>query len=322
MQKIKKKNYLQHDEGGDGSNSVAGVPSRLRIVAVDIPAFKSMIDQPCMIDNSVVFPDGVVSKKNKKDATKSTPQTSLARSFMRCGEHAEILNASFAAIKKSDDTIDDAFKEELSIRLSGRVKSFDSPMEKGGWWSRMVFGSAYKWEGKRGGDALKVDENAPQAVIADGAKLQEIEGGMLLLSSACKAANVPLFVINDPRLVWEGDGGKERGKEDELYNASKALREKVKGMVVQKALKIKEGQAYARGREHGKSKAEELARRQRRRDEGRWAQKVERLEGRIRQGLAGATISELRAELERRRGAQQPAGQQQRRDGGGNPQDP
>ena len=262
MQKIKKKKYLQHDEGGDGSNSVAGVPSRLRIVAVDIPAFKSMIDQPCMIDNSVVFPDGVVNKKvrgssgdhlvllqskfyysqssttvkvllhskfyffltvpphphhqNKKDATKSTPQTSLARSFMRCGEHAEILNASFAAIKKSDDTIDDAFKEELSIRLSGRVKSFDSPMEKGGWWSRMVFGSAYKWEGKRGGDALKVDENAPQAVIADGAKLQEVEGGMLLLSSACKAANVPLFVINDPRLVWEGDGGKERGKEDEV----------------------------------------------------------------------------------------------------------
>ena len=32
---------------------------------------------------------------------------------------------------------------------------------------------------------------------------------------------------------------------------------------------------FRRGREHGKSKAEELARRQRIRDEGRWAQKVD-----------------------------------------------
>lgn len=219
MQKIKKKKYLQHDKTGDASSSVAGVPSKLRILAVDLPAFKSMIDRPCSVDNSVVFPDGVVKKKSKKDNTTSTPQTSFARSFMRCGEHAEVLNASFAAVKNGKDTVDDAFKEELTIRLSGRVKSFDSPMEKGGWWSRMVFGSAYKWEGKRGGGALQVEENAPQAVIADGSKLQAVEGGLLLLSSACKAANVPLFVINDQRL-WGGEKGGDVGQEEEVIAAA------------------------------------------------------------------------------------------------------
>eukprot|EP00520_Triparma_pacifica_P007790 CAMPEP_0118644470 /NCGR_PEP_ID=MMETSP0785-20121206/6964_1 /TAXON_ID=91992 /ORGANISM="Bolidomonas pacifica, Strain CCMP 1866" /LENGTH=255 /DNA_ID=CAMNT_0006536247 /DNA_START=170 /DNA_END=934 /DNA_ORIENTATION=+ len=204
MQKIAKKKYLQHDADGQvGTGGVAGVPRKLRVLAIDLPAFTTMIDRPCTIDNSVIFPDGIVSKKNKKDGTQ-TKQTSLARSFMRCGEHAEVLNASFAAVGKGDGaddgSIDDAFKEELTIRLSGRVKSFDSPMEKGGWWSSLVFGSAYKWQGKRGGDALDVDENAPQAVIADGSKLRAVEGGLLLLSSACKAANVPLFVVNDPRL--------------------------------------------------------------------------------------------------------------------------
>ena len=139
---------------------------------------------------------------------------------MRCGEHAEVLNASFAAVKNGEDTVDDAFKEELTIRLSGRVKSFDSPMEKGGWWSRMVFGSAYKWEGKRGGGALQVEENAPQAVIADGSKLQAVEGGLLLLSSACKAANVPLFVINDQRL-WGGEKGGDVGQEEEVIATAK-----------------------------------------------------------------------------------------------------
>ena len=65
MQKIKKKKYLQHDKTGDTS-SVAGVPSKLRILAVDLPAFKSMIDRPCSVDNSVVFPDGVVKKKVRR----------------------------------------------------------------------------------------------------------------------------------------------------------------------------------------------------------------------------------------------------------------
>ena len=66
MQKIKKKKYLQHDKTGDASSSVAGVPSKLRILAVDLPAFKSMIDRPCSVDNSVVFPDGVVKKKVRR----------------------------------------------------------------------------------------------------------------------------------------------------------------------------------------------------------------------------------------------------------------
>ena len=179
----------------------------------------------------------------------------------------------------------------------------------------MVFGSAYKWEGKRGGDVLRVDENAPQAVIADATALKEVEGGLLLLSSACKAASVPLFVINDPRVVW-GSGDKVGGSEEELFTASKALREKVKGTVVQKALKIKEGEAYIRGKEHGKKQAEDLGQMKRRRDEGRWRGKVERLERRLREGLTGATVAELHAELERRRAS----AERGQRNAGGNPQ--
>lgn len=89
MQKIKKKKYLQHDKTGDASSSVAGVPSKLRILAVDLPAFKSMIDRPCSVDNSVVFPDGVVKKKVRQHTLISTPIPSPTPSPPPLSPHPE-----------------------------------------------------------------------------------------------------------------------------------------------------------------------------------------------------------------------------------------
>ena len=60
-------------------------------------------------------------------------------------------------------------------------------------------------------------------------------GSLLLLSSACKSAGIPLIVINDPRTKWNNrdrnNAEEEETFEEELFNAGRKCRERVKGDV-------------------------------------------------------------------------------------------
>lgn len=87
--------------------------------------------------------------------------------------------------------------------------------------------------------------NKPHAVIADGAAMYSVPGSLLHLSRCCKEANVPLFIINDPR-TWG------HNTHSDIALASRDLRKTVKTNVVQNALKIKEGSSFERGRSLGR----------------------------------------------------------------------
>ena len=257
MDKIARKPYLQHrpSKGGEQQANMrpTGVPSKLRVLTVDLPSFRSTLTAPCRLDTSVNYPDGTVSKYSSKRGEKK-PQTSWARGLVCCGQ-AEVLECSVALIK--DRLEDVAYEEEMQIRLSGRVPKFSSSMERGGWLSRALFGSEYKWHGSRAMER-EGDNAAPHAVVADGGELEKVPGSLMMLSAACKSAGVPLFVVNDPRRSWGGKEvtGEVQTPEEELYDTAKELRTKIKGAVVQRALRIKEGDAYKKGKERGRKQGE------------------------------------------------------------------
>ena len=66
-------------------------------------------------------------------------------------------------------------------------------------------------------------------------------------------------------------------KAEELISASSQMREKVKSQTVLRALKIKEGEAFARGQETGRKRAEAAAAFQRDRDAKRHGRETSRL---------------------------------------------
>lgn len=107
-------------------------------------------------------------------------------------------------------------------------------------------------------------------------------GALLFLSSSCKSNGIPLFVVNDPRQRWispseEKPPPSAAAKAEELISASSQMREKVKSQTVLRALKIKEGEAFARGQETGRKRAEAAAAFQRDRDAKRHGRETSRL---------------------------------------------
>ena len=146
-----------------------------------------------------------------------------------------------------------------------------SPMEKSSQISRYLFGNVYKvtvpsarhiWEwplpaflqsDPDGSDGRKRCNtracHKPHAVIANGAALQRVPGSLRLLQKYCKDANVPLFVIHDPR-VWGGN------THQTLQEALKDMRATIKNRVITQALKHQGSSAFARGRLVGQFETE------------------------------------------------------------------
>jgi hypothetical protein len=89
----------------------------------------------------------------------------------------------------------------------------------------------------------------PHAVIADGAAMQRVPGSLRFLTRSCREADVPLFIINDPR-VWGGN------THAGLEEAVRDMRSTIKARIVRNALLIKEGSLFERGRLLGKLETE------------------------------------------------------------------
>ena len=87
--------------------------------------------------------------------------------------------------------------------------------------------------------------NKPHAVIADGAAMYSVPGSLLHLSRCYKEANVPLFIINDPR-TWG------HNTHSDMALATHDLRNTVKQTIIQNSLKMKEGSSFERGRTFGR----------------------------------------------------------------------
>ncbi|GMH53782.1 hypothetical protein TrST_g8082 [Triparma strigata] len=277
MEKIRQKSYLHYASSSSPSTSVQGVPSKLRIITVDLPEFNRTISEKCTVDPSVIFPDGVVKTFVKKSEKGAKGAKAWAKSLKNCGNFIEILETSIENMEGEE-----AYKEEISIRLNGSLPKFTSSMSQGSRLNKWIFGTVYSYR-----KPVQDGENVPQAVVADGNVLEKKEGSLLLLSSACKSAGIPLIVINDPRTKWNNrdrnNAEEEETFEEELFNAARKCRERVKGDVVKRALRIKEGGAFERGKEQGRKGAEIQSKMQRRRDEQRWQRKLEERERIIRE---------------------------------------
>lgn len=83
--------------------------------------------------------------------------------------------------------------------------------------------------------------NKPHAVLADGEALHRVPGSLRFLTKTCREANVPLFILNDPR-SWGSE------THSTLSEAVVDIRRSVTDNVVSHALDIREGSAFERGR--------------------------------------------------------------------------
>lgn len=161
-----------------------------------------------------------------------------------------------------------AWIEEMELRISGKVP-FTEPLEQSSRISRIIFGNFYrasipsstsfiqryllfpfiikpqKSDGIDSTNAKNWASNKPHAVIADGAAMYSVPGSLLHLSRCCKEANVPLFVVNDPR-TWG------HNTHSDVTLAARDLRKSVKNHFIQNALKIKQSSSFERGRKLGK----------------------------------------------------------------------
>jgi hypothetical protein len=155
-------------------------------------------------------------------------------------------------------------------QIKGQV-GFDAPLEKSTPWNRHLFGQAYKitvhpvyhfWEwplpsfAKSNPDGVDGRyrtncraSNKPHAVIANGAALQRVPSSMRLLQKLCKKADVPLFVIHDPR-VWGGN------THETLPEALKDMQRTIKNRVITRALEQQGSTAFTRGRMLGQVETE------------------------------------------------------------------
>ncbi|MGK3757460.1 MAG: hypothetical protein ACI8RD_009774 [Bacillariaceae sp.] len=164
-----------------------------------------------------------------------------------------------------------AWMEELRLRINGHV-NFDEALEKSSMYERLVFGNNYKstvpavykvWDffmpfsfakndpngidGRNQGNVRAC--NKPHAVIANGAALQLVPSSLRLLQKLCKEADVPLFVVHDPR-QWGGN------TQASLQEALIAMRSIVKNRVIDNALKQQGSSAFTRGRMLGQIETE------------------------------------------------------------------
>ena len=83
--------------------------------------------------------------------------------------------------------------------------------------------------------------NKPHAVVANGATLHRVPNALRLLQKTCKDANVPLYVIRDPR-KWGGN------THETLGDVLQDLRVQLKHQFVTASLQFAAGKAFARGR--------------------------------------------------------------------------
>mmetsp|Transcript_21247 Transcript_21247/g.45853 ORF Transcript_21247/g.45853 Transcript_21247/m.45853 type:complete len:430 (-) Transcript_21247:3257-4546(-) len=169
-----------------------------------------------------------------------------------------------------------AWIEEMQIRIAGLIP-FGAPTQRSSTWSRYIFGDAYrrtvpsargpirrilpsfltgnKWgddgiDGDYGrGRGMNRASAKPHAVVANGAAMQRVPGSLRHLTKCCREADVPLFIINDPR-VWGGN------THSDLESAADDIRRAIKARVVVNALNIKEGSMYQRGRLVGQLETE------------------------------------------------------------------
>lgn len=76
--------------------------------------------------------------------------------------------------------------------------------------------------------------------------MQRVPGSMRFLQKTCQEADVPLFIVNDPR-VWGGN------THQDLTEALKDMRKTIKYRIVQETMR---GSAFARGRLLGQLETE------------------------------------------------------------------
>jgi len=81
--------------------------------------------------------------------------------------------------------------------------------------------------------------NKPHAVIANGAAVQRVPSGLRVLQKTCRDANVPLFVLHDPR-AWGAN------THDNLRQALSDVRFAVKQNIIIQAMEQQSG--FSRGR--------------------------------------------------------------------------
>lgn len=169
-------------------------------------------------------------------------------------------------LANEDDEVDApwnqyAWIEEMELRIQGRIP-FGANVERTSWITRKIFGSCYRTTVKRessspflwfvpsfmignkasGYEGIDGDygknrrtinraSSKPHAVIADGSAMQRVPGSLRYLSKCCQEADVPLFIINDPR-VWGGN------THQDLESAAKDMRKTVKAKIVANALNV------------------------------------------------------------------------------------
>lgn len=171
-----------------------------------------------------------------------------------------------------------AWMEELRLRITGRV-CYDSALEKSSTYERILFGRQYKttipavhriWDfftpfsfakcdpdgiDGRGTNNNSKDQryvracNKPHAVIANGAALQLVPSSFRLLQKECKNANVPLFIVHDPR-HWG------KNTQESFNDALMEVRSIVKNRLIENALKQQGSSAFTRGRMLGQIETE------------------------------------------------------------------
>jgi hypothetical protein len=164
-----------------------------------------------------------------------------------------------------------AWMEELRLRINGQL-NYDEALEKSSMYERLIFGNHYKstvpavykvWDFFMPFSFAKNDPNGidgrmqgnvracnkPHAVIANGAALQLVPSSLRLLQKLCKEADVPLFVVYDPR-QWGGN------TQASLQEALIAMRSIVKNRVIENALKQQGSSAFTRGRIIGQIETE------------------------------------------------------------------
>ena len=154
-----------------------------------------------------------------------------------------------------------AWIEEMELRIHGRIP-FGANVERSSWLSRKLFGTCYRSTVKKsqsspllwfvpsffignrpgGYDGIDGDygknkrtinraSSKPHAVIADGSAMQRVPGSLRYLTKCCQEADVPLFIINDPR-VWGGN------THVDLESAARDMRKTIKARIVSNALTV------------------------------------------------------------------------------------
>jgi len=223
------------------------------------------------------------SKTNESDENMETPGdvNDVDQSAEIEGRKKHNIRREVTVLASDDDEVDApwnqyAWIEEMELRIKGHVP-FGANAERSSWISRKIFGKSYRTTTKKiyrspllwfvpsflvknlpgGEDGIdgeyqrKVNRasSKPHAVIADGSAMQRVPGSLRYLTTCCQEADVPLFIINDPR-VWGGNTHRD------LESAAKDVRKTIKNRIVANALAIKEGSMFERGRLLGRLETE------------------------------------------------------------------